>query len=130
MLTKHVIIVVADDDPAVNQLVYDILSDEGYTVLSCFSGEEALVVIRRVAPDLAIIDMQMETNDAGLKVLESIRRSPDTRHVKTIIFSADEDALVRHRRSIEVYGGEVVRKPFFVETLTRKVKELLSQALF
>ncbi len=89
MAKEHYVIVVADDNTLINNFLSDLLRDEGYQVLCCFSGEEAQRVIRRVTPDVAILDMQMEERDAGLQVLEHLRQHPETARISVIICSAD-----------------------------------------
>jgi CheY-like chemotaxis protein len=127
MSGNHIVIVVADDDIAITEMVHDVLSEEGYTVLCCYTGAEACRLIQRVVPDLAIVDMQMESVDAGIKVLENVRRSPDTKHVKLVIFSADEIALERNQSHIAAFDGEVIYKPFSIEPFLRKIHALLAQ---
>lgn len=125
---NHVVIVVADDDIAITEMVYDVLSEEGYTVLCCYTGSEAFALIQRVVPDLAIVDMQMETTDAGIKVLENVRRSPETKHIKLVIFSADEIALELNQSHITSFDGAIMYKPFSVESFLRKITALLTQS--
>ncbi len=65
-------IVVADDDPDIRRLVADILRDEGYRVLTAADGQEALALIRRRAPALVLLDLQMPLL-TGWDVLERLR---------------------------------------------------------
>lgn len=49
--TPHAVIVVADDDPETNDFVSALLAGEGYRVLSCATGQEALQVAAHLRPD-------------------------------------------------------------------------------
>ena len=125
MAKEHYLIVVADDNALLNSFLSDLLLEEGYQVLCCFSGEEALRIIRRVTPDVAILDMQMETRDAGLKVLEQLRQQPDTARVSVIICSADVPFLDAKKKDIATYGGEIVYKPFEIPHLLATIEQIL-----
>ncbi len=125
MAKEHYVIVVADDNVAINNFLCDLLHDEGYDVLCCFSGAEAQRVIRRVIPDVAILDMQMEVLDAGLHVLAWLRQHPETAAVSVIICSADAPFLAAKTKAITAYGGEIVYKPFDVPHLLATIEKLL-----
>ena len=66
-------ILVADDAPAVLDVLDDILALEGHQVLRATSGQEALRRFEESSPDLAVIDIMMPDMD-GLVVLDAIRR--------------------------------------------------------
>src|SRR5262245_55773732 len=121
MVKTHVVIVVADDDPALNAVVCEMLTDEGYEVHGCFTGEEAVRIMQRLVPDLAIIDMQMEVRDAGLRVLQALRQNPMTARIGVIICSAD-DAFARAKgHEIAAYDAEIILKPFAIAHLLETV---------
>jgi DNA-binding response OmpR family regulator len=52
-------ILVIEDDEGVQALLYELLTDEGYTVLLADSGEEGLVIVTYDVVDLAIIDLHL-----------------------------------------------------------------------
>jgi DNA-binding NtrC family response regulator len=66
------ILLVADDDPGIRQLVARIGTDGGFQTLLCAGGAEALELVGRVAVDLAIVDLRMPDVN-GLDVLRTIR---------------------------------------------------------
>jgi CheY-like chemotaxis protein len=128
MMKQHFVIVVADDDPATNGMLRALLSSEGYEVLCCFTGAEAERVIRRVIPDVAIVDMQMEVRDAGLHLLKTVRANPQTADLAVILCSADELFLIDHRDDIAAYGAAIVPKPFELEHLLAVIEQVLATA--
>ena len=67
------LILVADDAPAVLDVLDDILTLEGHQVLRATSGHEALRKFEDSPLDLAVIDVMMPDMD-GLVVLDAIRR--------------------------------------------------------
>lgn len=125
---QHYVIVVADDDPGVNAFLSDLLRDEGYAVLSCISGEDALRVVARVRPDLVIADMQMDLHDAGLQLLARLRQNPTTATISVLLCSADRLSLGRSATQIAALGAETLAKPFDVDQLLQTVARLLLQS--
>jgi DNA-binding NtrC family response regulator len=67
-------ILVADDAPAVLDVLDDILTLEGHQVIRANSGQEALRKFEEASPELAVLDIMMPDMD-GLVVLDAVRRS-------------------------------------------------------
>lgn len=66
-------ILVADDAPAVLDVLEDVLTLEGHEVIRAMTGGEALRRFQESRPQLAVLDIMMPDMD-GLVVLDSIRR--------------------------------------------------------
>jgi CheY-like chemotaxis protein len=92
----------------------------------CFTGDAATRIIQRLVPDLAIIDMQMEVHDAGLRVLQALRRQPATARMAVIICSADEAFVRAKRQKSATSGAEIIGKPFDLAHLVATVSRLLA----
>jgi CheY-like chemotaxis protein len=67
-------ILVADDAPAVLDVLDDILALEGQEILRATSGQEAVRKFAESSPELAVLDIMMPDMD-GLVVLDAIRRT-------------------------------------------------------
>jgi DNA-binding NtrC family response regulator len=67
-------ILVADDAPAVLDVLDDILTLEGHQVIRATSGQEALRKVEESSPEMAVIDVVMPDMD-GLVVVDTIRRT-------------------------------------------------------
>jgi len=66
-------ILVADDAPAVLDVLHDVLTMAGHEVIRAETGSEALRKFQDARPELAVLDVMMPDMD-GLVVLESIRQ--------------------------------------------------------
>jgi CheY-like chemotaxis protein len=66
-------ILIADDAPAVLDVLDDVLTMEGHHVIRATTGGEALRRFQEEHPNLAVLDIIMPDMD-GLVVLEAIRR--------------------------------------------------------
>jgi len=65
-------ILVVDDDPAIRQLLTDVLEMEGYEVTIAVDGIAAVRAVKASAPDFVVLDVMMPGLD-GFEVLSTIR---------------------------------------------------------
>lgn len=66
-------ILVVDDEEMIRALYALELQDAGYEVCTACNGEEALVMLDKVVPDLVTLDIRMPPGMDGLKVLKRIK---------------------------------------------------------
>ena len=116
-------LLVAEDEEALREAVYDYLSSLGYTVLAAGSGLEALSAASQHEGhiDLLITDLVMPKMSGRelSQMLGSLR--PD---LKTIYMSGySDDSIMRH--DIQEMGATFLQKPFSLGTIARKVRETL-----
>ncbi len=65
-------ILLVDDDEGIQLLYQEEFQDEGYEVISAFTGEEALEKFKSEVPDLVILDIQMPGMN-GIEVLRQMK---------------------------------------------------------
>ena len=63
MATGHILVL--EDDPAIRDLLQQMLTDEGYTVECACNGAEALAAVERSAPALVLLDLHLQDRLAG-----------------------------------------------------------------
>ncbi len=63
-------ILLVDDEEGIQMLYREELEDDGYEVISAYTGEEGLEKIKAEAPDLVILDIQMP----GMNGIETLRQ--------------------------------------------------------
>lgn len=80
-------ICIVDDTPELLQNVSQYLRLEGFEVLSCKDGSEALRNIPTFKPDLIITDQYMPTMD-GYELIENIVKNSDLNNIPLVVFSA------------------------------------------
>jgi CheY-like chemotaxis protein len=131
MSNKHILIV--DDDPDQRLTVRLPLEAAGYQVTEAKSSDEGLEMVKKVKPDLIVLDVMMDTTTAGFQLAIALK-NPDAEseykefrdtpiimltaiHTTTPLrFSPDEDYLPVQ---------EFFEKPVDPEKLLAKIKELL-----
>lgn len=94
-------VLIADDEPAIVDLLAQFLEDEGYAVERASDGRMALEMTRQSAPDLVIADVMMPGMD-GFELLDEL--GADGHGVPVILMSA---AVVSRRE-----GVPFIAKPF------------------
>ena len=110
-------ILVADDDPAIVQLVEAVLKAEGYQVLAAQGPLDALHIAEQPSAhvDLLLSDIEMPGMDGTILWREVKRCHP---HAKVVLMSGTVDLAF-------VPCVPFLRKPFTVSQLTTKVKNAL-----
>lgn len=120
------VIVVADDDEDVRALIEFRLTRAGYRVAAGGDGEEALELIRRERPDLAVLDIMMPKLD-GYEVTRRVRSDSETAGTPVLLLTASV------REGAEAIGFEAgandhMRKPFSPQELLARVRSMLGRA--
>jgi len=111
-------ILVVEDEFDVQQVVADVLRDEGFEVRVCGNGREALVSLRKQRPDLVVMDTMMPIL-SGLQVLEEMEKSLELKDVPVILMSETALPASEPRR-----WRVLLRKPFRLEQLLESVERV------
>jgi CheY-like chemotaxis protein len=114
-------ILVIEDDAELRDLVREILEMQGYAVLEAHDAEEALAIAARHAGPIDLVIADVFTPGMGPReVVDALRR--DRPGIKVLYVSGHADDEIRRRTGFE---GALLRKPFAVRVLGRKVREVL-----
>jgi DNA-binding response OmpR family regulator len=119
------VVLAADDDPDVLELVTFRLERSGYTVLQAHDGEEAWQMAREAQPDLAVLDVMMPKLD-GFEVTRRIRADATTRRIPIILLTAraqDPDV----QQGFDAGADDYIRKPFNPQELRARVQAILGR---
>jgi signal transduction histidine kinase/CheY-like chemotaxis protein len=82
-------LLVADDDPAVAELLGQLLGEEGWQISAAADGQQALDQIAQQQPDLLLLDLVMPAMD-GFEVLRRLRGQPQTAELPVVVITAKE----------------------------------------
>jgi two-component system cell cycle sensor histidine kinase/response regulator CckA len=116
-------ILLVEDDPTVRELTRKVLSSQGYTVLEAEHAEEALLLNRRFSGtiDLLVSDVVMP----GLNGRELYERLKVLRpKLRALFISGYTENVIAHHGVLEE-GTHFLQKPFTLDGLLRRVRELL-----
>ncbi len=112
-------VLVIDDEQDIAEAVRSILEDEGYKVVTCANGREALQSLDPVRPDLAIVDVMMPVMN-GFETIRGIRRHPDFSRLPVLIMSAIHPSV----KPPEYDWAGFLKKPFSLKDLLERVHKL------
>jgi two-component system response regulator NreC len=114
-------VVIADDHQIVRQGFRALLEKDGFEVVGeAEDGAEAVRLVKRLAPDIALLDIAMP-NLNGIDAAREIQRaSPDTRTILLTMFSEDHRLLEALRAGVSGY----LLKTRAVEDLVRAIRDV------
>ena len=122
-------IVVINDDTDFLSLMSELLTDVGeYDVEICKEGDHAYQFVKEKQPDLAILDIRMEGQEAGWAILECLTLDPTTHGIPLIVCSAAIRELQAHQELLDRYGIDILTKPFDLDALLEKVAKALKRS--
>lgn len=81
------LILVADDDPALNEFLSQILEEEGYRIISATDGIMAVELAQKEMPQLITMDLKMPKMD-GAEAIRQLRMDSSTCNIPIIVISA------------------------------------------
>ena len=117
------VVLIADDDPDILELVCLTLERDGYEVAQASNGEEALRVAAQRKLHLAILDLMMPGID-GYEVTRRLRLADGDDHLPILILSAfaeDRQAAQALAAGADAY----MRKPFSPRELLGRAASLI-----
>jgi len=119
------VVLVADDDPDILQLIAFRLERAGYDVVRATDGEQALQLATELHPDLAVLDVMMPKL-TGYDVTRRIRADDATKRMPVILLTARvQEADVQ--RGFEAGADDYLRKPFSPQELRARVQAILGR---
>ena len=108
---SHILII--DDDIHINEMLEEVLIQEGYQVSHAYSGTEALLFLANEKPDLILLDLMLP-GLTGEEVLSQIEKIP------VIVMSAKVE--VKDKAALLLNGAEdYITKPFEIEELLARI---------
>jgi CheY-like chemotaxis protein len=117
---RRVLILVVERDPYIQALEASLLDSWGYQPLFAPDGVTAVEMAHQLKPRLLIAEILVPRLD-GLRVCRELKRDPDTRQIKVLIFSE----LLAERRALEAGADAFLRKPLGKRVFLTTVKALL-----
>jgi DNA-binding response OmpR family regulator len=119
------VVLIADDDPDILELVAYRLERAGYEIVRASDGEEALQLATERVPDLAVLDVMMPKL-TGYEVTARIREHEATNRIPVILLTARvQEADVE--RGFEAGADDYLRKPFSPQELRARVQAILGR---
>ncbi|MGB3777807.1 MAG: response regulator, partial [Tunicatimonas sp.] len=117
------LLLVVDDNPDLCAFVRSVLASD-YEVVEVYDGQMAWELLETLSPALIITDVMMPRLD-GVALCQRIKAHPATSPIPVILLTAkagEEDEVA----GLQTGACDYIRKPFGVEVLQLKVKNILA----
>ena len=115
-------ICLVEDEKNLNNLVKSYLEKQGYKVIQCFSGKEALNIKDKV--HLWILDIMLEDEISGYDVIKHIREKDS---VVPVIFTSARDQELDKILGLEMGSDDYVTKPYSPKELMLRISNILKR---
>jgi two-component system phosphate regulon response regulator PhoB len=117
------LILIVEDEAALQKLLAYNLEAAGFEVAQAFDGEEALTLLAERTPDLIVLDW-MIPQLSGLELLRRIRRRPEHAHIPVVMLTARTEEADR-LRGLELGADDYLTKPFSPAELVARIRAVL-----
>jgi len=117
-------ILIVDDSAVIRNILLNELKED-FQVFLAKDGEDALLQLQRIKPDLIIADLIMPIM-GGLELIKTIRQNPQSKHIKIIALTSDKQkktVLDAFQSGVDDY----IVKPFDNKELEARVIRLLKR---
>ena len=113
-------IMVVDDDKNICELLRLYLEKEGYSVILCHDGQEAIAKFNALTPDMILLDIMLPSLD-GWQVCREIRKKSN---VPIIMLTAKGETFDKVL-GLELGADDYVVKPFDTKEVVARIKAVL-----
>lgn len=121
-MTKRIL--VADDEPAIAEVLAESLMQEGYDVRKSVQSLRFFDAVREYRPDLILLDLLMPYLE-GEDELRLMQLSPDTAHIPVIVVTAkSQSEVAQEEPTLRKLGVRyIVHKPYDLDKLLSLIKQ-------
>lgn len=122
-MSSKIKIILAEDEPALAQIIKESLETRNFEVLLCKNGEEAFEVFSKEKPELLVLDVMMPKKD-GFTLAKEIRKLDKKTPIIFLTAKSQPQDVVE---GFQLGGNDYLKKPFSMEELIVRVHSLLGR---
>ena len=113
-------ILIIEDEPAIQKILFEPLTFAGYEVTSALDGLEGINAFHAQTFDLIILDIMLPKID-GYAVCETIRQESNAPIILLTALDSEDDQV----KGFDLLADDYITKPFSVKLLLKRVEALL-----
>jgi two-component system phosphate regulon response regulator PhoB len=117
------IILVVEDEPAIQELISYSLRQAGYVVFCAEDAEQAMSVVNDALPDLVLLDWMLP-GMSGVEFARMLRHASRTKTIPIIMLTARADESDKIA-GLEIGADDYITKPFSPRELIARIKAVL-----
>ncbi len=95
MSTDKPCVLLVEDEPAQREILRYNLTSEGYDVTLAENGDDALILVDEVMPDLILLDWMLP-GVSGIEICRQVKSRKETRAIPVIMLSARSEEVDRY----------------------------------
>lgn len=115
-------ILIAEDEPLMLRALELKLKKEGYEVIACKNGKEAIINIQEQHPDIIITDIMMPFS-SGLEIVGLVKNSAYKKTPVIVLSAMGQEKIVEE--AFEMGADDYVTKPFSLTELSLRIKRFI-----
>ncbi len=119
-------ILIVDDQAHNIQLLANVLK-ENYKLLLANSADKAFKIMRKIIPDLILLDVMMPEMD-GFEVCKILQEHEETKKIPIIFLTAKND-IENVIHGLELGASDYITKPFSIRELNVRIQNLLKLSM-
>lgn len=121
-MSKQTILIVDDEEDIIELIKYN-LKNEGCTILTALSGEQAINMTDQFSPDLIVLDLMLP-GISGLEVATYLRNNEKSQDIPIVMLTAkgEEADIVT---GLELGANDYISKPFSPKVLVARIRAIL-----
>ena len=112
-------ILVVDDSPTERHVLSELLTKNGFHIITAESGEQAITVAKEQLPDLILMDVVLPGMN-GFQATRTISREPSTQHIPVIMCTTKDqetDKIWGERQGAKGYVIKPVEEAILIDTI-------------
>lgn len=124
-MSKKIRIILAEDEPALAQIIKESLETRNFEVILCKDGEEAFDAFINKKIELVVLDVMMPKKD-GFSVAKDIRKLDNNIPIVFLTAKSQTQDVVD---GFNFGGNDYLKKPFSMEELIVRIHSLLGRKI-
>ncbi|RPE05376.1 response regulator [Chitinophaga lutea] len=114
-------VLIAEDDNLIRKTIEIKLAKDGYTIISCAEGNEAVDSIRTELPDIVLTDIMLPSV-SGLEIVSTVKSMDKPIKVMVLSTMGQENIV---EEAFRLGADDYMTKPFSLTELSIRVKKLV-----
>lgn len=125
-MSSFPLVLIADDEPELCNVLKKTLIKEGYQVLTANTGTRALALLKKEKIRLLLLDLKMPRM-SGLEVLKKIRMAQKGQPSVPVVILTAYGSLSSAREAMKLGAVDYLTKPFDLNVVKAVVREALGE---
>lgn len=114
-------VLVVDDEPDLVEILTAVLNERGFAASGASNGSEALEIIRAVAPDAILLDLDMPQVN-GWQVLAQLRAGRGLGNIRVVILTGKDQSREDQQRGRSLGASDYLLKPCAPDEIIRALQ--------